>query len=145
MWSLARISGRDVTWVSLILGVDALVRGLNYVNIQRLSPVLGTVQRAFHLTTWGIAFLVAAAFIFGGYALKVRWALALGHGLIATLYLGLSTGIATAIIGAGVFEQDVRTVVTYAAIALIHGLLAWKITEARLHRIHVRRHRSSRE
>lgn len=145
MWSLARVSARDIRWVSLILGVDALIRGINYLNVERMSPVLGTVQRAFELQAWGIAFTITAALIFGGYGLRFRWLLSLGHGLTATLYFGLAAGIASATTRAGVFEHDVRTVATFVAVALIHGLLAWKITEARLHRIHLRRHGSSRE
>lgn len=145
MWSLARVSGRDITWVSLILGVDALIRGLNYMNIDRLAAVLGTVERAFDMQVWGIVFTLTALTVFVGYGLRFRWLLALGHGLTGTLYLGLAAGVASATVAASAFEHDIRTVATFATVAAIHAFLAWKITETRLHWIHIRRRGGSRE
>ncbi|MEU7814137.1 hypothetical protein [Pseudonocardia sp. NPDC049154] len=141
MWSLTHVSSQNLTAASGILAADALVRGVDYLIIDQLSPVLATVEKAFDMTTWGVAFLVTAAMVAAGYAAKLRVLLALAHGLIATLYLGLAAGVTSTTFDLGTFPRDVRTAATFVAVALINGLLAWKISEERLRRFRVHKTR----
>lgn len=141
MWSLTHVSSHNLAAASAILAADALVRGADYLIIDQLAPVLASVGRAFDMTVWGAAFMVTAAMVVASYPLRLRVLLALAHGLIATLYFGLAAGVTSATVDVGFFPRDIRTAATFVAVALINGLLAWKISEERLRRFRVHKRR----
>lgn len=98
----AKLSATPIPWqlartLSWILGGNAAITGLDYINTPETAPTarsLTIVERIATLNTWGIAFLAAGAVLTLGLVARRHAVVWLGHLMCSGLY-GIFT-IATA-------------------------------------------------
>lgn len=89
-WEPGRIHLVDALTIKVVLIVTATIRGLDYMSpAVRIGPAAEQMQVSFPLVVWGLMLVIPATILAFGLASRTHFAVWLGHGLLAIVYLCL--------------------------------------------------------
>lgn len=123
-WEPGRFGLPDAVTIKLVLILMAANRSFDYFTPRVTSPttVTETMQTAFPLWWWGIMLAVPTILLATGLAARVHFAVWMGHGLLAIVYLGIVTALGMVYIERPLFDGS-RSVTALLAPLVLHTLL----------------------
>lgn len=126
-WEPGRFGLPDAVVVKLVLIVMAANRSFDYFTPMVNSPttVTETMQTAFPLWWWGIMLAVPTLLLATGLAGRIHFAVWVGHGLLAIVYLALVTALGLVYIDRPMFDGS-RSATVLLAPLVLHALLSFR-------------------
>lgn len=129
-WEPGRFHLSDALIIKGTLVLMALARGFDYITPpSRVTEVTETMMLAFPLTVWGGAFLILAAMLAVGLALRIHFLVWLGHGLLAAVYVAVFVSLSSVYLQREMWD-GIRSATVVLAPLVLHGLLSsrtgWK-------------------
>ena len=123
-WEPGRFHLSDALLLKGTLVFMAFWRGFDYITPPpALTPVTETMMLAFPLSVWGGAFLVLAAMLTAGLALRIHCLVWLGHGLLAAAYVAVFASLASVYLQREMFAGS-RSATVIRAPLVLQGLLS---------------------
>lgn len=125
-WEPGRFHLSDALLLKVTLVLMAFARGFDYITPpSRVTEVTETMMLAFPLTVWGGAFLILAAMMAVGLALRIHFLVWLGHGLLAAAYVAVFVSLSSVYLQREMFE-GIRSATVVLAPLVLHGLLSYR-------------------
>lgn len=130
-WEPGRFYLTDAILIKLTLIFVALWRGFDYFTPTVTGPttVTETMQTAFPFEVWGALVLVPALTLAAGLALRIHFAVWIGHGILAVVYAALFVSLMLVYIDRPLFD-GIRSATALLAPLMLHALLCvrtgWK-------------------
>ena len=125
-WEPGRFRLSDALVIKGTLVLMAFWRGFDYITPPpRLGPITETMMLAFPLEVWGGAFLILAAMMAVGLALRIHFLVWLGHGLLAAAYVAVFVSLSSVYLQREMFE-GIRSATVILAPLVLHGLLSYR-------------------
>src|SRR5699024_7895865 len=125
-WEPGRFHLSDALFLKVTLVLMALARGFDYITPpSRVTEVTETMMLAFPLTVWGGAFLILAAMMAVGLALRIHFLVWRGRGLLAAAYVAVFVSLSSVYLQREMFE-GIRSATVILAPLVLHGLLSFR-------------------
>lgn len=126
-WEPGRFGLTDAVAVKLVLILMAANRSFDYFTPRDAGPttVTETMQTAFPLEWWGVMLAVPTLLLATGLAGRIHFAVWVGHGLLAIVYLALVTALGMVYIERPLFDGS-RSVTVLLAPLVLHTLLCFR-------------------
>lgn len=123
-WEPGRFHLSDALVIKATLIFMGLWRGFDYFTpaVTAPSTVTETMQTAFPLEVWGILILAPTLALAAGLALRMHFAVWIGHGLLAVVYAGLVVSLMLVYIERPLFD-GIRSATVLLAPLVLHALL----------------------
>lgn len=130
-WEPGRFRPSDALIIKVTLIAMGLWRGFDYLTSAGMAPgpAQESMQTAFPLYVWGVLVLVPTLLLAAGLALRVHFAIWLGHGLFAAVYAALLVSLMLVYIDRPLFD-GIRSATVLLAPLVLHIVLCsrtgWK-------------------
>ena len=125
-WEPGRFRLSDALVIKVTMVFMALARGFDYITPpSRVTEVTETMMLAFPLTVWGGAFLILAAMLAVGLALRIHFLVWLGHGLLAAVYVAVFVSLSSVYLQREMWD-GIRSATVILAPLVLHGLLSFR-------------------
>lgn len=137
-WRPVRLPISDVLLIAWTMITQALIRGWDYGTGVESSKTLAVIENAAPLWVWSAAFMIGAAILLVGVALRCHSIVWLGHGSLMVAYATLAVGLAgPALASVHPGAWGVATIIVGAALGLVairphtdRRTLSWGTTTA---------------